>query len=359
MNKKMIHTLGGILVITSTLFGTLRSTARSTTEPQIGTSWEVMAPLPEKRTGLAAVADGNGHVFAIGGISSYDPTSSTITKTNTNYRYNITTNSWDTVTPIPVPLADIDAAVIDGKIYIPGDLSTSTTYIYDIAADTWSEIPENGGYYARFLYKVVALGTDLYVLGGCCDVEDGFTHTEVWILDTTTGNWSPGIPLSYSGESFAAGVIGDNIYIAGGSRNDDRRTAVEVFDGVSWKQVNGVPSCGDDCFGWHIMADAVGPQGLWLAGGSRGYNGNFFNHAGYYDPEADEWFTSPDIPLLNVERTKPSGDFAEDGYFYAIGGWLYGELTDANERLFIGVPQEGTPPKQIPAYQIFVPIIRK
>lgn len=355
----MIHTLGGILVFTSTLFVPFQSTTLSTAEPTIGTAWEVMAPLPEQRTGLAVIADGNGYIFALGGISSYDPVSGTLVKANTNFRYNIASNTWDAMAPIPVPLADIDAAIINGKIYIPGDFSTSTTYVYDIGTNTWSEIPENGGYYARFLYKVVAIGTDLYVLGGCCDVEDGFTLTEVWILDTTTGSWASGIPLTYSGESFAAGVIGDDIYIAGGSRNDDRRTAVEVFDGVSWNLVNRVPSCGDDCYGWHIMADAVGPQGLWLAGGSRGYNGDFFNHSGYYDPEANEWVTSPDIPLLNVERTKPSGDFADDGYFYAIGGWLNGELTDANERLFIGVPQEGTPPEQIPAYQIFVPFIRK
>lgn len=356
IKRETIQRLFGFFICAFLFFVPFPATpsANPSSDLQASDAWEVMAPLPEGRYGLAVIADGNGHIYALGGISSIDAFSGVKTIDATNYRYNIAADTWDVMAPIPVPLADIDAGLVGGKIYIPGDGTTSTTYVYDIAANAWSEIPENGGYYPRFMYKVAVIGTDLYVLGGCCDIDDGLTLLEVWVLDTITETWSPGIPLLYSGESFAAGVIGDKIYIAGGKRNDDRRTAVETFDGDKWTNIGEVPSCGDGCYGWDSMADAASPQGLWFAGGDRGFDGHFLDHAAFYDPGTNSWTTSPEIPPLNFDRTHLSGDIADDGYFYVIGGRAPdGEILATNERLLIA----SDPLAQTPLNQTFIPFV--
>jgi len=175
----------------------------------IGDAWEIMAPLPEGRVFNAVIAHG-AYVYVIGGTSD----GGGHTSTATNFRYNTSDNTWETMTPMPVALDSIDGAVIDGKIYIPGGESDSNTYVYDIASDSWTDIQANGSYVGREQYQVVTIGTDLYVLGGI--VGSSASTTEVWKLDTITQTWSAGVPMQNSRMSFAAAAINGAIYVAGG-----------------------------------------------------------------------------------------------------------------------------------------------
>jgi len=317
MNRKIVTTLFRIVVFSCLLFGLPVLKASSTIEPQYGTAWEVMAPLPEPRQMLAVVADGNGHIFALGGYSD-----NRITPTNTNYRYNIATDTWDTMMPIPDPLARIDAALIDDKIYIPGNSDYTNTYIFSITTNTWTVVPSQGHHNALDDYKVVVHGKDLMMLGG--RNEYGKSVPEVWILETTTGVWSSGVPMQLRRHGFAAGVVDGKIYVAGGSKDDEGLFTVEIFDGELWLWGTRIPSdCSPSCRGWSAAADAVGPQGLWLAGGFRGegfYLETYFDHAAFYDPSTRIWTTSPTVPQLNIGRFWCGGDIADDGYFYVIGG---------------------------------------
>ena len=58
-------------------------------------SWSAIAPLPQPVYSAAAVADGVGHIFVIGGDNSSGHA------LNTVYRYTIVTNSWDTMSAMP------------------------------------------------------------------------------------------------------------------------------------------------------------------------------------------------------------------------------------------------------------------
>lgn len=335
-----------MFVFAGFLFGPTIIKASTPTEPQIGAAWETMTPLPDERDGLAVVADCKGHIFALGGYTDLHNT-----PTDTNYRYNIATDTWDTMAPIPDPLAAIDAALINGKIYIPGDVNYTNTYIYNIAANTWTERPST--HTALDDYEVVVIGTDLYMLGG--NDTSGESVSEVWILDTTTDIWSPGVPLQVRRSAFAAGVIDGEIYAAGGYKwYDDNLTSVEKFDGATWSYAVSIPqNCPipSDCSGWSYTSDAVGPQGLWLAGGDYGVWGYYRDYAAYYDPASGVWTTSLSIPTLNHSRIHAGGDLADDGYFYVIGGYEDGDASTANERLLIKEP-----PFQTPGYLIFLPI---
>ena len=86
-----------------------------------GTAWQEMAPLPEARKHGAAVIHGD-YLYFIGGSKSTGTTAGE----NNFWRYDIKKNTWnDTLTQLPVGLSLISAAVVNGKIYIPGEISSA------------------------------------------------------------------------------------------------------------------------------------------------------------------------------------------------------------------------------------------
>jgi hypothetical protein len=100
-------------------------------------TWSYLASLPVALSGLSAVADGAGHVFAIGGVDGHGHLSSAV------YRYTIATNTWDTVPSLPTA-TDNGAAVLasNGLIYYLGGVTSAGTTAhvesYNEATNTWT-----------------------------------------------------------------------------------------------------------------------------------------------------------------------------------------------------------------------------
>jgi subtilisin family serine protease/N-acetylneuraminic acid mutarotase len=301
------------------------------TTTAVGPSWQTMAPLPAGRAFHAVVAADN-YLYAIGGTSDAAGTIAT----NTNFRYDINANTWTTLMPLPVALGSIDSVAVDGKIYVPGDAGTATTYVYDIAGNSWSTIAANGGYSARSQYQVVAIGANVYVLGGIVTSSNTSTN-QVWRLDTTTGIWSAGTPMQSSRTSFAAAAINGEIYVAGGVLfpGFTPDMTAEKFNGSSWQSIAGVPTGGGGYTRWSYNADGEGGGKLWLMGGRRDAGWAVLNHAGYYDVAANSWTTSTTIPTLSQGRAYMEGAVAANGYLYVIGGRDSGAtaIYGTNERL--------------------------
>jgi N-acetylneuraminic acid mutarotase len=280
----------------------------------IGVAWEVMAPMPAGRVFNAVVASGP-YIFVIGGTSD----AGGLTPTNTVYRYDTAANTWATMTAMPAALNSIDGIEIGGVIYIPGGAADANTYAYNVAGDSWSTIPANGGYTGREQYQVVAIGTDLYVLGG---ITAGAATTQVWVLDTTTNTWSAGVPMQEPRTSFGAAAIDGSIYVAGGVNYPGFTPTMtaETFNGSSWSYIAPVPNGGGAYTRWSYNADGVGQDGLWLGAGRRDASWTVLNHAAYYDPDTNTWTDSPTVPALNQGRVYMEGAVGNDGYFYVIGG---------------------------------------
>jgi len=117
--------------------------------------------MPTARSGLA-VAVYENQIYAIGGETPKGVT-------GVVERYDIETDTWDTLPSKPVPVTDIQAAVIGGKIYVPGGkLSsgspTNIMEIYEPSKNLWKEgpslpIPTCG-------YGLVAFEGKLFLFGG-------------------------------------------------------------------------------------------------------------------------------------------------------------------------------------------------
>ncbi len=102
-------------------------------------AWEYVAPLPQARFNFAGLADGAGHILVFGGASVNNSTS----VTNTVFRYDESTNTWTTLSPMPISVRDEAVAPgFNGRIYVIGGATaagaTATIQSYDPATDSWT-----------------------------------------------------------------------------------------------------------------------------------------------------------------------------------------------------------------------------
>jgi N-acetylneuraminic acid mutarotase len=100
--------------------------------------WRTRAPVPNPRSGLAAVTIGH-FIFAVGGEGNDASANGTFAD---NDAYNAATNTWTPVSGIPTPVHGIGAAALAGRMHVPGGgpiegfSSTDLHQVYDPATDS-------------------------------------------------------------------------------------------------------------------------------------------------------------------------------------------------------------------------------
>ena len=203
--------------------GPKRWTDRVYVMPEPGDGWRDATPLP-KPMGYGATASLPQGMMLIGGCNAEGTYADC---------YLLTYADGDVacraVAPLPVPLTGHTAAVMGGKVYVqggslrPGEQDAeSRLWVYDPAADTWSEGPALPGR-GRFLQQMATIGHTIYVLGGIGlkDGEDGKMQrdmlTEAWSYSAETG-WRrlAHLPHFCAAAPTPAPVIGGKIYLLGG-----------------------------------------------------------------------------------------------------------------------------------------------
>jgi hypothetical protein len=301
--------------------GLAASAATRTTRSVVQGPWQVMAPLPAARALEAVVGAGN-YIFVIGGASNADGS----LPTSTTFRYDIAANTWMTMAAMPVALSDIDAGLVGTRIYVPGGKASTwddTTYVYDIPGDSWSVLAASGTFTGAMQYSVAVEGSTLYRLGGLvADGAGGHVSTaRVWALDTGTRTWSELPPMQRDRTSFAAGSIAGKLYVAGGVHypNFAPEMSAEMFDGSAWHYLADVPAGGGAYTRWSYSAAATAHGLLWLVGGRRTADWSVLDHTGLYDPASGSWLVTPVLPPLNQGRVYLQGA-AAGGYLFATGG---------------------------------------
>jgi hypothetical protein len=104
---------------------------------QAANTWTELAQLPQGLSGLSAVGDDAGHIFAIGGVEGNGILSAAV------YRYTVATNTWDTVASLPAATGN-SAAVLgsNGLIYVFGGITaagtTAAVESYNESTNTWT-----------------------------------------------------------------------------------------------------------------------------------------------------------------------------------------------------------------------------
>lgn len=260
--------------------------------PVAGTPTEIgLASLPTARQEHGVVAV-NGEVYVLGGYTP-DVTASVLA-------YDPSADHWRAVADFPSPFNHPAAGVIDGKIYVAGFYAgtsltgpaTGRTFVYDPAADRWTEKQALPAGTERAGGCVAVLDTKLYVFGGGTS---GDATSFASVYDSANDSWHTLPPLPETREHCAAFASGGKLYVIGGRTHDIpefRPTTLEFDPGAETyaeKTPIPVPRGG--------LAGAVLAGRLFVFGGEGADNSlGVFDDIDAYDAATDSWQKFP--PLI-------------------------------------------------------------
>jgi N-acetylneuraminic acid mutarotase len=184
-------------------------------------SWETKEPMPTNRSQLNAnVVDGK--IYLIAGRTGGQYTTVAL-----NEVYNPETDTWTTKEPIPYPVVQYASAVVDDKIYIiggqdeyelPSNPNLNITQIYDTITNTWTF----GAPLPYVVWQADAGATTgemapkkIYVMGGL--PKDSLFGTDLnQVYDPSTNTWILGTPVPIARAQSHIAVVNDMLYWMGG-----------------------------------------------------------------------------------------------------------------------------------------------
>jgi DNA-binding CsgD family transcriptional regulator len=183
--------------------------------------WQEKRGLSLARKGLALTTHQNS-IYAIAGESSTGVSGKV-------ERYDPAEDRWFELSAKPLPVTDVSAAVIGGKVYVPGgQLSSGETSdvleIYDPELDKWllgGTLPSGISGYGLATFE-----GKLFLFGGW-DGENVVDH--VYIYDPDLDSWSQGTRLPTARAYPGVGVSEGRIFIVGGFDGEKALNTNEIY----------------------------------------------------------------------------------------------------------------------------------
>jgi N-acetylneuraminic acid mutarotase len=220
---------------------------------------------------------------------------------------------WGQGPSMPIPLGEVGAAVIEGKLYVAGFSGAQVT-VFDLTTETWAPAdavtprPHSGHHHAA-----QSLHGNLYLIGG-----GGGAEGKVQIYDPNTNTWSLGADMPYAASSVGSCVIDGEIYVAGGQVpgvGSVGETAKYNPESDSWTSLATMPH------GHNHAASGTDGERFWVFGGRGGGPGTSVQ---VYDPSTNQWESShlPDGTLTPLPLGRGGMGNAPFllGEFYVMGG---------------------------------------
>ena len=291
--------------------------------PTAPSRWQELAAMPTARSGLAVAAYEN-RFYAIGGETTAGVTGMT-------EQYDVAANTWAALKPKPLPVTDINAGVIGGKIYIAGGRLasggvTAVLESYDPGRDLWethAALPVALSGYALAVFE-----GKLYLFGGW----DGHKYlASVYEYEPDQDTWSARAPMPYARAFAGAAAAGGEIYVLGGYDGTQAldTNAAYLPSRDAWQQRAPLPAR-RYAMGVASLADFI------YAIGGIGDNGSTLPPLQYVHQQ-DQWQTFENPPFLE---------------------WSYLGLVPLQTRLYaMGGHQNGIPVLQNLSYQAIYTIV--
>ena len=267
--------------------------------------WQEQAALPTARSGLA-VASQENQIYAIGGETK-------IGVTDVLERYDLTTNTWTGLSSKPTAVVDISAAVVGGRIYVPGGRlasgrATNILEAYDPVKDRWEQaaaLPV-----ALSAYALVAFEGKLYLFGGW----DGERYLDsVYEYNADQNTWRMRAPMPTARAYAGAAASGGKIYVFGGYDGKQALTVNEEYlpERDSWLRPAPLPA-GRYAMGATSIADII------YAVGGVGEKGSAPLPPLQYIHQQDQWqaFEGP----LSQQEWSHLGLVPLQTQLYGVGG---------------------------------------
>jgi N-acetylneuraminic acid mutarotase len=139
-------------------------------------AWSQVAPMPTPNFGSAVCAVGTD-IYVFGGSDEHHRGGSSV------FKYDAFTDAWTTLAPMPQPCLHPSASVLDGFIYIVGDLYEFQDVLrFDPASDVWSRLAS-----PTSITRLCAA----FVVGGCLYAAGGFrSKSNVERYDVSSDTWT-------------------------------------------------------------------------------------------------------------------------------------------------------------------------
>ncbi len=240
--------------------------------------WTKLADIPNPATNFALAAV-NEKIYAIGGDQFQDA----------NREYDPKTNTWRLLEPMPTARQHVKCGVYEGKIYIPGGLTswkniTQKHEVYDVSSDSWLE--KTAAPYLVQNASVVTIDSLIYVIGGAGAEEN--IWGDVWKVETyntITDKWKHISDLPQLLFGTAAVVVNKEIIILGGQTlidgKDDTSKKIFIYKPESDQWIETSPLPIKNVF---FACTTIGNK-VYVIGGTVGGNPNWDNYSEVYEGE--------------------------------------------------------------------------
>jgi N-acetylneuraminic acid mutarotase len=233
--------------------------------------------------------------------------------------------TWLTAASLPQGRDEVQAATVEGNIYLVGGSWTETTdgrrvehYTegfmseYDPKVDRWRErtrAPEGLTHQG-----IAVLGGKMYLAGGFAGGHHSLPSAGVYSYDPATDQWRTLAPLSAPRGAVALAAVGGLIHAIGGRIMGEEGTLAthEVYNPAtnSWGPATLLPTARDHA-GVYVVDGKIH-----LIGGRTGEATANVGLHDIYDPATDKWTSAPPMPTA-----RSSGAFADyHGLLFFAGG---------------------------------------
>ena len=191
-------------------------------------SWQNLSSMPAARHHLMATAH-EGLLYVFGGSSAAG-----FRSTSTAWRYDPKTDKWEDLPPMPIKQMSGAAVTLDDRIYIVGGVGSDgrIMLVFDPNQLTWSELigPEQ----PREHTSAVPYQGEIWAIAGRWSGAGELSSVEIY--NPVSQTWRSGPDLEIPRGGFAAAVVGDEIYVAGGEVIMSGRTSLASLEIYSPKK---------------------------------------------------------------------------------------------------------------------------
>ncbi|MBI3551222.1 MAG: caspase family protein [Elusimicrobia bacterium] len=281
-------------------------------------SAKTLKPLPTPRGEFAGgIVDGK--LYIIGGLDVNGPGPGYIEPSAAVEVYDFATNRWTTQKPMPAARTHVFSAVFRGKIYVIGGCliatcpdrhgDTGRVDIYDPRTDTWT--PGRPAPISRYHGQAAVLGGRIYLPGGW---SRGDHQSSVDVYDPASDSWSSATPMPHFQAAAGVAAAEGKLYVIGGNDEKGDTGRVQIYDPGTKAWSSGPEMPGGPR---NFLSAAVMENKIHALGGLIPYTTGLGEQTDeVFDPARNAWQTAPPMTAPHLLFAA----FSDDKRIVAVGG---------------------------------------